>query len=60
MRASNALLLGHIDSDRGLGRSQTEMISPFRRGSGYRFCLTPYFENYEMSVAKNKIEGEKA
>lgn len=47
MRSSDALLIGNIKDDSGLDAYQKEMISAFKRGSGYRFCLTPYFERFE-------------
>ena len=51
LRASDALLLGNLagqDAAR-LSPSQLEMISAFRRGNGYRFCLKPYFEKFEQA-----------
>jgi hypothetical protein len=47
MRPSDALLLGYRKDDSGLDDGQKEMISKFRRGAGYRFCLTPYYVNDE-------------
>jgi hypothetical protein len=47
MRPSDALLLGYRKDDSGLDEGQKEMISKFRRGPGYRFCLTPYYFNDE-------------
>lgn len=51
---SDVLLLGHITpEDAGkLNEEQREMISQYNRGSGYRFCLTPYFEREEKGGIK--------
>jgi len=49
IRPGDALLLGYLtkqDADK-LSLSQQRMISRFKRGDGYRFCLTPYFEELE-------------
>lgn len=45
LRQSDALLLAYLtESDfNKLNADQKEMIKPFKRGSGYRFCLTQYF-----------------
>ncbi|MBW3022529.1 aminotransferase class I/II-fold pyridoxal phosphate-dependent enzyme [Candidatus Woesearchaeota archaeon] len=50
MRTSDAVLLGHLTKeDAGmLDEEKRKMIESFRRGDGYRFCLTPYFEKLEM------------
>lgn len=47
--SSDVLLLGYLkDKDaQDLNAEQREMISSFRRADGYRFCLTPYFEQFE-------------
>jgi len=45
LTASDAFLLAHLplaDAVK-LRAVQQELIQPFRRGTGYRFCLTPYF-----------------
>ena len=50
MKQSDAILLGHItggDSQK-LGDDEKDTIGCFRRGNGYRFCLTPYYEKEEM------------
>ena len=46
MRVSDSLLLGHITSEdaKKLNETQLWMISRFKRGDGYRFCLKPYYE----------------
>ncbi len=51
MRCSDALLLGCLkDADiPKLDRRQLGVIAPFRRGSGCRFCLTPYYQMLEKS-----------
>jgi hypothetical protein len=45
--ASDTLLLATLPAGRAkrLSRQKQEMIAPFKRGSTYRFCLTPYFED---------------
>lgn len=44
IRQSNSFILGYIH-----GRGPRELrLRNFRRGDGYRFCLTPYFEEREM------------
>jgi hypothetical protein len=54
MRTSDSLLLGHITGEDAekLGERQLPMIAQFARGSGYRFCLTPYFEEWERNKRK--------
>jgi len=51
MKASDSLLLGYLyDVDKSrLNEDQLNMISDFKRGNGYRFCLTPYFEEIERN-----------
>ena len=47
--ASDALLLARLplkDAEK-LSDEKQQMIAPFKRGDGYRFCLTPYFEDME-------------
>ena len=43
--ASDAFLLAHLGGARAraLSEAERELIARFRRGEGYRFCLTPYF-----------------
>jgi len=49
IRPSDSFLLGHIlDEDaQGLPPDKLAMISGYKRGNGYRLCLTPYFEMRE-------------
>lgn len=49
IKPSDALLLGYLPvaETEKLTPDQLEMISRFRRGDFYRFCLTPYFEELE-------------
>ena len=49
IRASDSWLLGHLrKEDVGkLSRSQLELIKDYKRGEGYRFCLTKLFEERE-------------
>lgn len=49
MRASDVLLLGYLTQQdaESLTSGQLEAIERFRRGSYYRFCLTPYFQELE-------------
>lgn len=50
VKASDALLLGYLTGEdaEGLSKTQLDMIEQFRRGDGYRFCLTPYYEKIEI------------
>jgi histidinol-phosphate/aromatic aminotransferase/cobyric acid decarboxylase-like protein len=49
LSASDAFLLAKLPaaSVTRLSPQQQHAIHKFRRGDGYRFCLTPYFEEYE-------------
>ncbi|MFH1182293.1 MAG: aminotransferase class I/II-fold pyridoxal phosphate-dependent enzyme [Candidatus Woesearchaeota archaeon] len=54
MRTSDVLLLGHLEKDDAakLSQEQLSIITDFKRGDGYRFCLTPYFEKLEGGTLK--------
>jgi len=45
LRPSDAFLLAHLKPEdvEHLSADQMEMIARFKRGDGYRFCLTRYF-----------------
>lgn len=45
LRQSDVLLLGYLTEDDfdKLSNEQKEIITPFKRGVGFRFCLTQYF-----------------
>ena len=47
--ASDALLLGNISGSNAdkLSNAQKELLFPYKRGNGYRLCLTPYYEEIE-------------
>jgi hypothetical protein len=47
-QCSEALLLAHIKGKDVTLKTFAEkkIIEPFRRGDGYRFCLTPYFKEW--------------
>ena len=49
VHASDALLLGNVPrSNVGkLSDAQRSMLAPYKRGEGYRLCLTPYYEALE-------------
>lgn len=49
IRQSDALLLGYLKNEdtKLYDEKKLELIEPFKRGDGYRFCLTPYFEKFE-------------
>jgi hypothetical protein len=49
--ASDAFLLAHLPEEAAasLPAEKLNMIASFRRGDGYRFCLTPYFLRRERS-----------
>lgn len=51
LRASDAFLLAYLPEaeTKQLDAAQRELIEPFRRHDGYRFCLTKYFENRERN-----------
>jgi len=48
---SDAFLLAKLPASDAaqLPEEQQDMIAKFKRGDWYRFCLTPYFEEYETS-----------
>jgi hypothetical protein len=52
IRASDALLIGHLPASAMsiLSDEQRELVEPYRRGPGFRFCLTPYFEREERGA----------
>lgn len=53
LSACDAILLAKLsekDAEK-LTPEQKKMIAPFKRGEGYRFCLTPYFEDLEKEKA---------
>lgn len=49
IRPSDALLLGYLPAEDAaeLAPEKLKLISRFKRGDFYRFCLTPYFEELE-------------
>jgi histidinol-phosphate/aromatic aminotransferase/cobyric acid decarboxylase-like protein len=48
LTASDAFLLATLPAAAAqLPEDRREMIGKFKRGDGYRFCLTPYFEEHE-------------
>ena len=55
IRVSDALLLGHLTGHDAakLNQSQLGVISTFKRGDGYRFCLKPYYEKIERERSLN-------
>jgi hypothetical protein len=52
LRQSDVLLLATlpVEETAGWSRAKLAEIAPFRRGSCYRFCLTPYFEEREKAL----------
>ena len=50
MKPSDALLLANINPEdtNKLTEQQKELIGKFQRGTGYRFCLTPYYRQREL------------
>jgi hypothetical protein len=52
IQPSDVFLLGYL-KDKGVEKEQIRLISEFKRGCNYRFCLTPYFEMMERG-AKNE------
>ena len=49
IQPSDALLLGNIPQEKtgNLTESQRQLLAPYKRGEGYRLCLTPYYEELE-------------
>jgi hypothetical protein len=49
MKPSEVFLLGYMNQEDALLLSEKKKqdLSRFKRGSDYRFCLTPYFEEHE-------------
>ncbi len=47
MEASDAFLIARLGPTDGLDGEQRKSIEKFRRGPGHRFCLTPYFMEFE-------------
>ena len=49
LQPSDALLLANISPDNvsKLGSDQLSLLEPFKRGKGYRICLTPYYRKME-------------
>src|SRR3989344_2170535 len=49
MKPSDALLLGNISrkDSKSLPDEQKNLITDFERDGSYRFCLTPYYEEFE-------------
>jgi len=54
MKTSDVLLLGNISEkdSRIFSPEKIQMISQYRRGDGYRLCLTPYYELNETGGLK--------
>jgi len=52
IKKSDCLLLSYLTDVQAqkLNELQHTLIAPYKRGSGYRFCLTPYFEEKENSI----------
>lgn len=64
LRTSDVFLLANIgEGEReGVDAVTRHHIQPFKRGSGYRFCLTPFFEMLEqrplnMEIVSNEGNG---
>lgn len=47
VRPADAILIGNSYDSNKMTSHQKGIIEPFKRGQGYRFCLTPYFEDLE-------------
>ncbi len=56
LEVSDALLLGNILNSQELDRSQKTLLRPYKRGDGYRLCLTPYYE--ELEKLKSPLRGD--
>jgi aspartate/methionine/tyrosine aminotransferase len=53
--SSDALLLAHIKKAEGLSEEQQQLLQQFRRGPGYRVCLSRYF--LERDAEYRDIQG---
>lgn len=51
LAASDSFLLAHVTDAAAatLAKEQRDLLEPYRRGRGYRLCLTPYFEEREAA-----------
>jgi len=49
LKQSDVLLIANLSEDdaKKLSGAKRKLIEPFKRGTAYRFCLTPYFEKIE-------------
>jgi hypothetical protein len=52
LRPSDALLIANFYGTDKLSDEQKRIIEPFKRGGGFRFCLTPYYEELEKGGLK--------
>ncbi|MCU0241832.1 MAG: hypothetical protein MUF51_05360 [Vicinamibacteria bacterium] len=43
LKPSDALLLAHLPANAQMKDTERDALQRFRRGTGHRFCLTPYF-----------------
>lgn len=51
LQPSHSFLLAHVaQTNEQITQSNQEALRPFLRGEYYRFCLTPYFLEYEKSL----------
>jgi hypothetical protein len=55
IKPSDSFLMSYISvkDTHVLNETQAELIAPFRRSDNYRFCLTPYFEDWENQITVN-------
>ncbi|MDD3102186.1 MAG: hypothetical protein PHE59_03510 [Patescibacteria group bacterium] len=52
LKPSDALLLAYLNKKdaKKLNSQQLKLIKKFKRGDNYRFCLTPYYQEYEKNM----------
>jgi histidinol-phosphate/aromatic aminotransferase/cobyric acid decarboxylase-like protein len=59
LKSSDAFLLAymHEQDTEKLSEDKLKLIAPYKRGKVYRFCLTPYFEEYEhLKIQKDSCK----
>jgi hypothetical protein len=51
---SDVVILATLDRRAQLNSQQEQLVAKYKRGEGYRFCLTPYFLEKERGGANEK------
>lgn len=55
LECSDAFLLAYRKNAEGLTEDQLAMLAPFKRGDGYRVCLTRYYETWEKQAMQESV-----